>query len=64
MGRLTPFFNPRTQVWDDHFALDGALIVPLTPEARVTAMILQLNHPDRVQERESLILAGKYPPTV
>ena len=63
-GRLTPFFNPRTQVWDDHFALDGALIVPLTPEARVTAMILQLNHPDRVQERESLILAGKYPPTV
>jgi hypothetical protein len=60
-GRLTPFFNPRTQAWDDHFVLEGALIVPLTPEARVTAAILQLNHPDRVRERESLILAGKYP---
>lgn len=63
-GRLTPFFNPRTQVWDDHFYLDGALIVPLTPEARVTISILQLNHPDRVQERESLILIGEYLPTI
>jgi len=59
--RLTPFFNPRTHRWDEHFRLDGALIVPLTPQGRVTAMILQFNHPDRVQERRRLIGIGQYP---
>jgi len=60
-GQLTPFFNPRTQVWNAHFRLEGAQIVPLTPEGRVTASILQFNHPDRVQERERLIEIGRYP---
>ena len=60
-GQLIPFFNPRTQRWADHFRLDGARIVPLTPEGRVTVAILQLNHPDRVMERQRLIQAGKYP---
>jgi len=60
-GQLTPFFNPRTQRWADHFRLDGARIVPLTPEGRGTVAILQLNHPDRIVERQRLIQAGKYP---
>ncbi len=59
--QLTPFFSPRTQQWLDHFRLDGAQIVPLTPEGRVTISILQLNHPDRLIERERLIQIGKYP---
>ena len=59
--QLTSFFNPRTQQWADHFRLDGAAIVPLTPEGRVTSAIFQLNHPDRVQERQRLIWAGEYP---
>jgi len=59
--QLTPFFNPRTQQWADHFRLDGAAIVPLTPEGRVTSAIFQLNHPDRIQERQRLIWAGEYP---
>ena len=60
-GQLTPFFNPRTQNWTDHFRLEGATIVPLTPEGRVTVVILRLNHPDRIQERQRLIRAGEYP---
>ncbi|KAM3113488.1 HNH endonuclease [Phormidesmis sp. 146-33] len=28
--QLTPFFNPRTQRWEDHFRLETAMIVPLT----------------------------------
>jgi len=60
-GQLTPFFNPRTQKWSDHFRLDGARIEPLTAEGRVTAVILQLNHPDRVLERQRLIQAKRYP---
>lgn len=61
IGQLTPFFNPRTQRWAEHFRLDGARIVPLTPEGRVTVAILQLNHPDRILERQRLIQTGRYP---
>jgi hypothetical protein len=59
-GLLTPFYTPRRQRWADHFQLDGALILPLTPEGRVTVAILQLNHPDRITERQRLVEAGQY----
>jgi hypothetical protein len=35
--------------------LNGAIIQALTPEARVTVKILQLNDERRVEERERLI---------
>jgi glutaredoxin len=54
-GQLTPFFNPRTQRWAAHFRLDGAAILPLTDEGRVTATILQLNQSERMQERARLM---------
>lgn len=57
-GLLTPFFNPRTHRWSDHFTWDGAIVVALTPEARVTVMILRLNDPARVMEREALMADG------
>ena len=59
-GQLTPFFNPWTQRWSEHFRLDGAQIIALTPAGRVTVAILQLNHPDRMQERQRLVKIGKY----
>ncbi|NJL02688.1 MAG: HNH endonuclease [Spirulinaceae cyanobacterium SM2_1_0] len=59
--RLTPFFNPRTQTWHDHFTLTDAVITPLTAEGRVTVLILQFNILDRLQEREQLLRAGLYP---
>lgn len=60
-GQLVEFFNPRTQTWSDHFALDGGRIVPLTAEGRVTVNILQLNDERRVMEREALMKVGMYP---
>lgn len=57
-GQLTPFFNPRTQRWRDHFTLNGAEIIALTPEGRVTERILQLNDPDRLPERQGLARMG------
>jgi hypothetical protein len=45
---------------DDHFAWEGAAIQPLTPEGRVTVMILRLNEADRVAERQRLIAMGLY----
>lgn len=52
----------RHQKWSDHFELDGARIEPLTPEGRVTVKVLQLNHPDRIVERQRLMQVGKYAP--
>jgi hypothetical protein len=59
-GQLTPFYNPRGQKWKDHFNLDGARIIGTTSVGRVTVTILQVNHPDRISERERLIRAGKF----
>jgi len=61
-GDLAPLFNPRTQEWEEHFRLDGALIVGLTAEGRTTAEFLQLNAFERLTERAELIRAGRYPP--
>ena len=52
---LTPLFNPRTQVWADHFRWDGATILPLTSEGRVTVKVLRLNDADRLAERQRLM---------
>lgn len=60
-GQLTPFFNPRTQQWNEHFRLDETQIVALTPEGRVTVMIFQFNHPDRIVERQQLVQLSMYP---
>lgn len=60
-GRLTPFFNPRQQEWAEHFRLEQAEIIPLTPEARVTVRIFHLNDADRVAERQALMNVGLYP---
>jgi len=60
-GQLTPFFDPRRQQWAEHFRLEQAEIIPLTPEARVTVRILRLNDADRMAERQALLNVGLYP---
>ena len=57
--QLTPLYNPRTQVWDDHFEMhpDG-VIVSKTPVGRVTVRILQMNKPRRIAMRRLLIEIG------
>ena len=60
-GQLTPLYNPRTQNWNDHFNLNGAIIEPRTPEGRVTVRLLKLNHSEQVDELQGLINLGRYP---
>src|SRR5947209_2175189 len=55
-AQITPLFHPRRDRWLDHFRLLGARIEPLTPTGRVTVRLLQLNHPDRIEERELILL--------
>lgn len=44
-----------------NFVLEGPKITPLTAEGRVTIAILQMNDPDRLQERQQLMDSGRYP---
>jgi hypothetical protein len=57
-GELTPLYDPRTQVWGDHFEMDGACLVGKTPAGRVTVRLLQINHPERIEARHRLMKAG------
>lgn len=56
-GVLTPFYNPRLQVWSNHFKFDSCEIIPLTAEGRVTTKILRMNHPERLEERSLWLLS-------
>jgi len=51
-GQISPLFNPRRDSWRAHFAIRGALIVPLTPAGRATTQLLQLNAPKHLIERK------------
>ncbi|PJF32423.1 MAG: hypothetical protein CUN52_01730 [Phototrophicales bacterium] len=45
-----------------HFRLDGAVIIPMTPEGRVTVFLLKLNDQIRLRARRILVGVGRYPP--
>jgi hypothetical protein len=57
-GQLVLLFNPRTQLWHEHFAWEGAFIQPLTAEGRVTVNLLRLNDEKHLAERQELLDAG------
>lgn len=46
-------FNPRRDIWDDHFAVRSGRIQGLTPEGCATARLLNMNAPRRVELREA-----------
>ncbi|HCI79503.1 MAG TPA: HNH endonuclease [Ktedonobacter sp.] len=56
---LAQLYNPRIQIWHEHFQFNGAIIEPLTSIGRVTAKLLQLNNPARVSIRENLLAANR-----
>jgi hypothetical protein len=57
-GEFTRFFNPRTDMWAEHFRLEGAMIQSLTSIGEVTARILLFNDSARMHEREEMIRFG------
>lgn len=62
-GELVRLFNPRTDLWKDHFGLDpdGITILALTPIGEATSRTLRFNEAPRLLEREALREAGRYP---
>ena len=51
---IVPLFNPRTQSWTDHFAMQGVTIVGMTPTGRATVQVLNMNAKRRLQLRSEL----------
>lgn len=60
-GQLVRFFNPRTDIWSEHFKLDGPRIASLTDVASVTVRIFEMNAAERILEREELIKVDRFP---
>jgi hypothetical protein len=63
-GTLAALFNPRTQVWHEHFAWanGGTHIVGLTPTGRATVIALRLNNEYVVESRAVWIAYSWHPP--
>jgi 5-methylcytosine-specific restriction endonuclease McrA len=53
-GAIVPLFHPRQQAWHEHFAIQGLLIVGLTPTGRATVRVLMMNAVGRLQLRAGL----------
>ncbi|MBI4909811.1 MAG: HNH endonuclease [Acidobacteria bacterium] len=60
-GQIVRLFDPRKDLWDDHFVLAGPVIEPLTLIGEVTAVLLRINAAGRVAERQILQSLGRYP---
>ncbi len=54
MGTLAALFNPREQIWTEHFVFQGAVIKGLTPVGRATVQVLDMNSRERVKIRQDL----------
>jgi len=61
-GEFARFFNPRRDLWVDHFQLNGSIILPITDIGKVTTQILNFNDNCRILEGQALIEIGRYPP--
>ncbi|NEO85243.1 MAG: HNH endonuclease [Spirulina sp. SIO3F2] len=60
-GKITPLFNPRTQIWSEQFELEGGLIKGLNATGRTTLFLLKMNETKRLQLRQALASQGLYP---
>lgn len=56
------FFNPRSDVWTEHFEWDVYTLVGKTEVGRVTIQALDLNHERRIKIRQAEQLFGLFPP--
>ena len=63
-GAEVPHFNPRQDIWKDHFmwSADGLFIIGLTPVGRATVAALALNRERVINIRAADIAVGRHPP--
>jgi len=56
-----PLFNPRRDVWSEHFQWDGVRVVGLTATGRATIETLALNRPLILAIRREEAALGRHP---
>jgi hypothetical protein len=54
-GRIVRLFDPRSQLWNEHFMIRGTMVIGLSECGRATVRLLQINNASRVELR---ILSG------
>jgi HNH endonuclease len=62
-GDRVQIFNPRLQIWSDHFAWQDLQLLGLTSVGRATIHALQLNRPLMVAIRSEEVFFDRHPPT-
>src|SRR4051812_16828057 len=62
--QVTPLFNPRRQVWAEHFCWNdgGDTIIGLTPTGGATVSALHLTRPPLMRARRVWVSWGWHPP--
>lgn len=62
--QIFSLFNPRTQIWHEHFTWNKKFteIIGLTPIGRATIKTLKLNRKGLINLRWALFAVGKHPP--
>lgn len=57
-GEITPLYNPRQQIWSEHFEWHGSWLFGKTSCARATIQVLEINDSSAVALRDSLMEEG------
>ena len=57
--RIVELFDPRRQLWNEHFRWEGARVAGVTPVGRATVSVMAMNAPERIALRHSLIQEGR-----
>lgn len=58
---ISRLFHPRQDRWNEHFRWKGPILIGLTPIGRATVQVLDINAPDFVLLRASLIREEIFP---
>ena len=61
-GEEAPLFDPRTQVWSEHYRWAAEKVVPLTSTGRATVAALAMNRPMILAIRQEEAARGRHPP--
>ncbi len=63
-GEVVRLFDPRRQVWLEHFgwSAGGDILLGKTPTGRATIVAVRLNRAELVEARRGWVIAGWHPP--
>jgi HNH endonuclease len=61
-NELVNVFNPRQQLWQEHFHWEGVTVIGLTATGRATIAALKMNRALMLEIRKEEVLLGRHPP--